>query len=168
MIILLALVGAAWAYYHFTPTTANTTSAPQSINYGQPTQDEISTGESIKNNASSGNGSDQSSNPEPSTDGSLSEVGMEITASNQDESYLYVRTLIQTLTSSGTCTLTMTGPASKLYVATSGVQALPSTSTCAGFNIPLSSLSLGIWTISIKFTNTAVKASISKEITIQQ
>jgi hypothetical protein len=92
---------------------------------------------------------------------------MEITAANQDESTLHIRTLIQTVASSGTCTLNMTGPNNKQYSASVDVQSLPSSTTCKGFDIPLTSLTPGTWKIAIEFNNETLLASTTKEVVIK-
>ncbi|MNY56713.1 hypothetical protein D3C86_1928200 [compost metagenome] len=61
----------------------------------------------------------------------------------------------------------MTGPQAKTYTATVAVQALPSSSTCKGFDVPLDNLSSGAWTIKINFNNDELTASTSKEIIIE-
>lgn len=58
-------------------------------------------------------------------------VDVSITATNQNENNLQIRTLIQALTSTGTCTLTMTKGAATV-IKNVNVQALSSTSTCQG------------------------------------
>jgi hypothetical protein len=112
-------------------------------------------------------GSDPAPNPQPIEGSSKQSVGMEITAANQDESTLHIRTLIQTVASSGTCTLNMTGPNNKQYSASVDVQSLPSSTTCKGFDIPLTSLTPGTWKIAIEFNNETLLASTTKEVVIK-
>lgn len=100
------------------------------------------------------------------SDSTTSTVNMSISAANQDGTTVYIRTLIEAVTSSGACTLTMTGPDSKTYTNTAKVQALASSSTCQGFNIPTTSLSKGTWNFTITFENTTQKGSASGTITI--
>jgi hypothetical protein len=136
------------------------------------TEKENKTGTDIKkqsvdnSNKGSQTGSDPSPAPKPVPGTTKSSVGADITSANQDATYLYVRTLIQAVTSSGTCTLTMTGPSQKSYSASADVQALPSTSTCKGFDIPLSRLTPGAWTISVVFSSSTLTASATKNVTI--
>lgn len=144
-----------------------------SINYSPATQEEQQAGQQIKeqnskvdNGANTNSGSDPSPAPTPSTDGSKPTIGFEITAANQNGNTLNIRTLLQTLSSTGTCTLTMTGPSGKTYTATAETQTGPSTSTCKGFDIPISTLSAGVWKITIQFENASVKGSASREVTI--
>ena len=143
------------------------------INYGPSTAEERQAGEEVKDQYSKSTegintnaGSDQSPAPTPTPDGSKSTVGVEVTAANQNGNVLNIRTLIQTVSSDGTCMLTMSGPSSKQYSATSDVQAGPTTSTCKGFDVPTSALSAGKWTITIQYEDTSSKGSSTKDITV--
>lgn len=162
--ILLAGV-LIWIYHSQAPAEAPKHDS-QTINYAPPSKEESETGESIKKNANS-NTNSQPPSATPPDNTQQSTAGMEITATTQDTNSLYVRTLIQTVTSSGTCTLIMHGPGSRTYTTTSPVQPLPNTSTCAGFNIPISKLSAGTWSLLIKFANSSTSASVSKEVTVK-
>lgn len=90
-----------------------------------------------------------------------------ITVTNQSSGILYIRTKIEAVTSSGSCTLKMNGPSNKTYSATSQVQALTSYSTCQGFNVPISNLTPGIWNISISYSEGSHSATMQKDINIQ-
>jgi hypothetical protein len=165
-VILLAGMAAAAAFYF----KVGPFSVDPSLN--PPTREEKATGKDIKqqtvdqDSKGSQTGSDPSPSPKPIPGTSKSSVGADITAVNQDTAYLHIRMLIQAVTSSGTCTLTMSGPQQGSYSNTVEVQALPSTSTCKGFDIPLSKLSKGTWTINIKFSNSTLTASASKSVVI--
>lgn len=164
-IVVLAASG-VFAYRHFTQKPAASTDTG-SVNYDPPTQEEKSTGDAIKEQGLSG--SDQA--PQPTTPASPSDthstVGMDITALNQASGTLYIRTLIQAVTSSGKCYLTMKGPDGKAYSASVGVQAGPSSSTCAGFDIPVSSLDSGTWSVSITFENDTLRGAATKDVAVQ-
>lgn len=103
------------------------------------------------------------SNP-PASNG-LQSVAMSITALNQTSTTLQIRTQINTVTSEGTCNLSLTN-GTQTVTRTSGVQALASVSTCQGFDVPLSSLPPGNWTAQITFSNTTSTGNVSKQITI--
>lgn len=113
-----------------------------------------------------GTGSDPLPDPTPDPNGGKPVVGMEITAANQSDGTFNVRTLIQTVTSSGTCSLRMTGPNGNIYTATADVQAMPSSSTCKGFDVSTANLMAGDWTVSVAFENDELKGTASKEVTI--
>lgn len=172
-IIALMVIGVtAYAFISkigpFAPSDQN----ESGINYNPPSEDEKKAGEDIKNNVDSGLGnppvgSDPSPPPDPIPSRTKSKVGMDITAANQSGDTLVLRTIIQAVTSSGTCTLTMIGPNNKTFRQEVGVQALASSSTCQGFNVPLSSISTGQWKVQIGFSNDTLQASTEKDVTIQ-
>jgi hypothetical protein len=170
-ILLLGLLGTATAYYYragpFTPKMDN------SVNLNKPSEEELKSGSDIKQQTVTSDenksqiGSDPTPEPQPIENSNKKSIHAEISAANQDESFLYVRTLIQTVASSGTCELILTGPQNKTYTAIAAIQPLPSSSTCKGFDIPLSSLTPGAWTIKINFNNDELTASANKEVTIK-
>lgn len=161
---LLLLVGGVFAYKYF---TRKSVVIENGINYSAPSDEEKSTGDAIKQQGASGSDPVPEPTPPASTTDSHSTVGVDITALNQSSGTLYVRTLIQTVTSSGTCSLSMVSANGKTYTASSSVQAGPSSSTCQGFNIPVSSLENGNWSVTISFQNDTLKGSATKDITIQ-
>lgn len=171
VLVLLATIGIAAAYqYKVGPFMPN---VDDSINLDKPSEDELKAGSDAKQRTVDSDenknqtGSDPAPEPQPIENSDKKSVHAEITAANQDESFLHVRTLIQTVASSGTCTLVMTGPQAKTYTATAAIQPLPSSSTCKGFDIPLDNLSPGAWTIKIDFNNDELTASTSKEVIIE-
>jgi hypothetical protein len=113
-------------------------------------------------------GSDPSPAPTPSPNGGKSTVVVSITAATVDKSAatLYVRSLIQTISSNGTCTLSMRHSSGRTYSNSAGSQAGPSTSSCKGFNVPLSELTPGKWTITIHYEDATVTGSAEGEVVI--
>ncbi|HEU4715737.1 MAG TPA: hypothetical protein VFS14_02810 [Candidatus Saccharimonadales bacterium] len=89
-----------------------------------------------------------------------------ITAANQNGAMLQIRTLIEAVSSDGSCKLTLTkGSETRTYAA--GVQAQSSTSTCKGFDVPTSDLSNGEWQAAIDITIQDKKAHLTKNVTIK-
>lgn len=113
-------------------------------------------------------GSDPSPEPTPSSNGKKPTVGVSITATTIDKesNTLYIRSLIQTISPSGRCTLSMHNTSGQTYSNSVELQAGPSTSSCKGFNIPLSQLSPGKWTINIHYEDSNVTGDTEGEITI--
>lgn len=169
IIVLLAGAG-IFAYIQLSNSKST-----ESVNLAPPTDEQKKAGESAKSNTVSpetindkGNSSgSDSTSPTPSQDGSKATVSAEITAANQNDGVLQVRSLMHAVSSSATCTLTMTGPGSKTYTSSAEVQALPSSTACKGFDVPVSSLSSGNWNIEIKFSSDRYEATTTKEVTIQ-
>ena len=113
-------------------------------------------------------GSDPSPEPTPSSNGKKPTVGVSITTTtvDKDSNTLYIRSLIQTISSSGRCTLSMHNTSGQTYSNSVELQAGPSTSSCKGFNVPLSQLSPGKWTINIHYEDNNVTGDTEGEITI--
>lgn len=142
----------------------------QSVNLDSPSDEEIKAGNSIKENSlnqsSSNTSSDPIPEPTPSEDGTGLTVDAQITSINKSSSTLSIRTLIQQVTSSGRCELTLSGPNGATVSVTSDVQALPNGATCKGFDVPLSDLSTGDWQVTLKYTNDDIKATASQKVAI--
>lgn len=92
-------------------------------------------------------------------------VGVTITSITTNDNAVQVRSLIEAVTSSGSCTLTFSKNGTNV-VKTSGIQALPSSSTCKGFSIPLGELSKGTWNVTLNVTadNKTGSATASFEV----
>ncbi len=169
--ILLAgaiVCGALYSLGYFTakPTPATT------INYGPPTTDQTTTGAAIKSssaNSSAGkstNSSDTPPAPTPITGSTKKSVQVSITASGQNNSLYQIRALIGALMDDGTCTLVLTqGPNSVTKTATT--QALASSSTCRGFDIPVSELGTGQWQLDLSVSSPTLIGSVNSTITVK-
>lgn len=175
--VALCAIGAATYVYAFDGNilgwTSGASSRKNGIDYGKPTNEQIEGEKDItdrniesSNNGEDANGvgSDRPQDPQPQASGK-STVNLSITAANQNESVYQIRTLIGNITSEGGCTLTLT-KGSQVVTKTSGVQSLPSGSTCQGFNIPLSELSPGTWQLSIIFENSTVIGKSQRAIIV--
>lgn len=141
-------------------------------NFKSATPEEITNGETIKTRNIEDGDSKQSSgstplpDPSPSEDGGKPTVDAQITAVNVDTSMLRIRVLIQSITNSGMCILTLTKEGVLPYSLSADVQSLPNGTTCEGFDIPLSELSSGVWTANVEFENDSIRATTSEEITV--
>lgn len=125
----------------------NNPPSTEQINNGQNIKDQ-----SIKNSGSSG--SDQPLTPIPQTDG-RNMVGLTITSIiKADASLIKISTLISYLDQSGSCSLVVKDSrASTMYSSTVGVQAMSSSSTCKGFDVPTTNLSPDTYTFNLKYTS---------------
>lgn len=163
---LVVVTGGILGYLYVTQTGPFAPAA-QGINYAPATSEEIKAGEDIKEQNSKTDTTGSDTSPAASQENtSKSTVGIEITAANQNGNTINVRTLIQTLSSSGSCTLSMTGPAGKTYNASAKTQSGPSSSTCMGFDIPTTSLSPGAWTMTINYEDSSSQGSVTKDLTV--
>lgn len=114
------------------------------IDYNPPTQEQIDAGNDAKNQTIKENEGETS---DPS-DG----LEVTITAANQNTPNFQIRTLVSQLLTSGSCQLTMTKDTQTIF-RTVNIQAASSSSTCQGFDIPLTDLSAGIWNVKISVTS---------------
>jgi len=107
-------------------------------------------------------------NPKPAEDSNGDErsAGVSVSRTSQSNSLFSIGTLIDVVTNEGSCTLTMT-KGSAVVTKTASVQAGPSSSTCAGFDIPLAELSSGTWTLNIVFENSEYKGKTSEQVTVK-
>lgn len=167
----LILIGVTVAYYFKIGPFNNQLN--DSINLNEATQEEKNTGAGIKqqsiksSNDKTQTGSDPSPAPQPIEGSDKKTVGMEVSAVSQGDSTIQIRALIQTITNTGTCSLSMKSTQGLTYTATADVQALSSSTTCKGFDIPLNQLTPGTWTTSIDFSNTTITASTEKEVIVK-
>jgi hypothetical protein len=173
LLVILA-VGAASIYlYKFHGNLFGWQPFPEktsSINYDKPTEDQKKAGtdtkeKSVVDTKPNPSGSDQAPAPTPQPNGK-SQVSITITVANQNGSTLQIRSLISAVTGTGTCTLTLT-KSGKTVTTTVGVQALASSSTCQGFNIPTSELSPGTWQLALHFENNELIADTTKTVSVQ-
>lgn len=176
-VILIIILGASALYFYkfngkifgWSPVAASNST----VDYNPPTQEQIDAGNQIKEentkqdeskpNENNNTPSDQPAN----TPAQQNTVGMNITAANQNGSMLQIRTLINIVSSSGTCTLNLTKSGSPTVTKTANVQALPSSSTCQGFDVPVAELSSGTWTATVQYTNGATKGSATQNIVVK-
>lgn len=94
-----------------------------------------------------------------------STVDLTITKKDSANNFLQIRTVIGTLTNSGSCTLTLSRNGFSIVKSTA-VQALVSESTCTGFDVPLSDLAAGVWSVDIHFENNSLQADVKDSVTI--
>ncbi|MDB5165275.1 MAG: exported protein of unknown function [Candidatus Saccharibacteria bacterium] len=141
--------------------TATTQNDKPSTNLDKPTDEQIEAGNDIKEE-SIGTKSDPVSQP----GSGKQSVEVIITAANQNSGMLQVRAQISGVVSIGQCILTMS-KAGQTVTKTADTQGLASTSTCKGFDIPVSELSTGSWNANLTYENDTLSGTTSRVITIQ-
>lgn len=134
------------------PTTTDT------VNLDPPTTDQQTAADEQKK---------QSLDNEQSTPPNTSPLSVIISAANENSStsMLQIRTLIDKITSTGQCTLTLQ-KSGQTITKTATIQAGPSNSTCQGFDVALSELSSGTWQISVSVSSGDQSGSATSEVTI--
>lgn len=164
-VVALLLVGTAAAYYyHVGPFHVDKS---PTINLKPLTSEQKKAGEIQKKAIviPDRNAKQNLPGTTPADTSTGSDVVTDITAF-QDGDAVRVRNLIKTVASDGTCTLTLTN-GNTTATKTSGIQALPSSSTCKGFDVPTSELSPGDWNITIAVTINGSTGSASKTLTVK-
>jgi len=133
-------------------------------NLTPPTKQQVDSGNAVKKQTIT---KDQSSKPNATTSTTTVPQSFTVTvsASGKTDQAFQVRVLIDKLMADGVCTISLQKDGATI-TKTAKTQALSSSSTCQGFDIPLSSLSSGAWgyTITVKDsdnTNSTVSGSIA-------
>lgn len=169
-VLALALVGGgvyAYSKTHSSPSSSSdSTSKTQTdksqnkeVNKAPATSDQVQAGNDAKLNTVTQN--DAQSTPTPAS------FTATITAASQYNGTVSIRTLISGVVSqSGTCNLTITNGSQKI-TNSAATQALADSTTCQGFNVPVSQLGSGTWNITITATINGQSASASKTLAVQ-
>ena len=135
-----------------------------SVDYGPATSEQQKAGSATKSGSTD-------IPPKPTTipGSTLKNVELLITSANQDQSGspLHVGTQISAVVDTGTCSLTLTKAGETTVTKTAGAQALASTSTCQGFDIPSSELSVGTWQILLGYSSSTLTGSATKDVVIK-
>jgi hypothetical protein len=143
-----------------------------SINLDEPTDEQKQAGDDIKKQNLENEGKDSTGNtdttetPETQPGPDKSKVSITITSSSADTTTYRLRALISALESSGTCTLTLTKD-QQTVTKTADIQPSATTSTCKGFDIPVSELSAGQWNATLTYESDTLLGSASTSVTIK-
>jgi len=158
-VLLLAVISALTYVYAFNGNILGW----KATSNGPATTEQQQSGSSAKS------GSNSDSTPAPATipGNDKKNVQLTITAANQNGSILQIRALIGAVENTGVCTLTLTSTGKTTVTKTADTQALASTSTCQGFDIPVSELSTGTWNILIQYSSPSLTGSVTQDVTIK-
>lgn len=144
-------------------TKTNSRGNTTEIDNNPPTKEQVKAGKAIK----SGGSSDTPIGPTTVEGSDKKSVQLLITAANQNDPYLQIRTQINAVESSGTCTLTLTNNQGKIVTKTADIQALAKTSTCQGFDVPLSELSVGNWHIKVTYFSNTMTGEVTVDKVVE-
>ena len=139
-----------WTTKTQTPDTSN-----QPFNTQPPTDEQIKNGANTKDNTQT--------NSDKNKPGKLI---VSLSAINQTSSLLQIRAITSTVSGAGSCSLTLTN-GDKVVTKTADLQALPSSSTCKGFDVAKSELSKGIWKITVDITIGTQSGTITDSVEIK-
>lgn len=90
-----------------------------------------------------------------------------ITAASQNDNLLQIRTMIKPLESEGSCELTLSKPNETAITRSAEVQAMPSYSTCKGFNVDVSGLTPGRWDMKVVYISDTTTSTARGSVTIR-
>lgn len=174
LILLLAVISAStyywWGAKKIFVADTDTTPSASSPNLAPPNEDQKRGGEHAKSTTIDQNKPSRSSQTQAaSTSGPLSSITVDVTTKSPyvaSDSVYQIRTLIQKVTNTGTCTLKLTSGV-RVVTKTTSVQALSQYSTCKGFDIPKSELSPGIWNLNLTVDVENYSGSTSGIIQVQ-
>lgn len=164
ILILGAGSAAVFGYTHRQQPATVTNNEPSldpnrnKVDLGSATTDQQQAGKDIKKETV-----DSNNQPTPSPGANIPVI---ISAASQNGSTLQVRSLIQSVISDGTCSLELSHNGQKV-TKSSGVQAMSSSSTCQGFDIPTSELSPGTWTIQLMISAKEGAGAATRSVDIQ-
>lgn len=142
----------------------NTIRKTNSVDYGPATPEQKAAGRKAKSGSSE---TPPAPTPIPGSD--KKNVQVTITNPNpiQNGSVVQIRTQIGAVEDTGVCTLTLTSPGRATVKKTASTQPLASTSTCQGFDIPVSELSAGTWHALVEYSSSTLTGSAATDIVIK-
>ncbi len=167
IIVLCAIVGILALLIVVNKTTNSsptTTQEPRStVDYKNASEDQVSAGDAAKGDFSKRDSEAslerQEANGTPSEQ--KSDTAVVISSTTINSGIVSIRSILQTIDSSGTCSVSLT-KASKILSRSSGTQSMGSYSTCSGFDINTSDLSSGEWEIQLNYKGSSGQAGTAK------
>lgn len=170
-IISILIVVSGLAYYVFGLNGSlfgwkfHQDTASNTIDLAPPTQEQQKAGQDAKQSAideDQGKPNQDSDSPKVDED----TLKISFTSVYQNDTTLQARVQIDPLVSKGSCTLTLVKDGS-MITKTAAVYAMASISTCQGFDVPVSELSVGTWNLTISVTSSSASGSASTSTQIQ-
>jgi hypothetical protein len=167
VIIVLILAGIGYGIYQVATSRSTTNDNPSNVNKvnsSPPTDEQVQAGTEAKRQTVENN---EITKPD-GTDGKTSQqIAATITSANQNGSSVTIRTLITgSVSSSTSCSLTVTNDATSI-TKTAAAQSLASSATCQGFDIPVSELGAGMWSIQLTVTSGTQSTAASTSLIVK-
>jgi len=168
LIALAIIAGLTLVYGVFAFQTKAWPFSPAStVNLNPTSSEEKSTGEEIKSDSVNNNTPPNKATPSNDISPSAASASVLFSATTQDNTTYHIRVLIETVLDGGTCALSLTKSGEQTYTANADIQSGPSSSTCKGFDIPLTDLSPGTWVATVTITSGSTTGTATKDITVQ-
>jgi len=167
VIVFVVLATGAIAYSVLRSSSSGSGSSSTPINSSESTDNKVNLDPPTQEQKDAAGDQKKQSLDKPTSQNTTSTLPVIITAANQnkDSSTLQIRTLIENVTSTGSCTLTLIKDGQTISKSSS-IQAGPNNSTCQGFDVALSELSLGTWSIRVDVASGQQSGTASSEVTI--
>jgi predicted secreted protein len=167
-VVIALLLVAVGGYFVYAATSnnapPNSAKSDQTQRYDKASDEEKDAGQQAKDETVEESDVKNPSSPSPSASSSPT-VPIQITASAQNGSVYQIRVLINSVVSESTCTLVLEQGNSRV-TKTASTQTLAQTSTCQGFDVPTSELSLGTWKTTISLSGSS-QGSVTGEIEVR-
>lgn len=164
VLVLLCSGGAVSAYLLTRKAPVDSTDTPvtetynrNDVNLDTSTDEQQKAGSDIKKESL-----EKEKTPQPTKT-----LPVSFTSVSQSDGMLRVRSLIEAVSSSGTCILTLTSSNGTTITKNSSTQALASNSTCQGFDVSLSELSKGSWKVVLAVSIDSKNGSATQTIEIK-
>jgi cytoskeletal protein RodZ len=169
VVAILIAVGAG-AYFLFSPKDEQNTKNSTGTTNSQSKSADSSTEETGKNTTNTDDADHEAEkNITPSYEGENTNTSQTLTGvinyAGVTNGTLIIRTTVNQALSSGTCQLTLSS-GSKTATRSSNITQNPSSSTCEGFDIPISELGSGSWNITITITSGDRSGELKGNVTI--
>ncbi len=100
------------------------------------------------------------------TGGSEQKTNLSISSVSQNGSLLIIRTIIDGIDDKGTCGVTLSRGGDHVVRDTVGTQAMHGYSVCAGFDIDTAELVKGNWNLTVEYTGSLGRGSVSQDVDI--
>jgi hypothetical protein len=159
ILIGAAYAGAAFMYkwYPFQVSPQPIEEQVNNVNYEEATKEQQNAPTEMTEEGSK-------NQPQDSTQDTIT---VAITSSQVDPSgALRIGTIIQTLVSSGECTLSVKKGNQEVDLQKADVQALSNSSTCKGFTVPAIKLTSGTYTLTVSYAGDKGKGSAQTEVAV--
>lgn len=172
IIILAILLAGVWIYVSLFSSNgqqSKSSDSPVPQQYYPPLDDVNSPEKDSQAEQNQQSSREPEKNITPAYEGDSSGDPKTITGSINHKSVtggnLVIRSTINQSLSTGKCDLTLTS-GQKIVTKSSSIIQNPSSSSCEGFDIPISELGTGKWSIKIIFSSGDATGSMSSEVTI--
>lgn len=167
LIILLAVAVSAFFVLHKSTNsvidTTKSNSDVNKVNYESATSDQIKSGSSTKEDNATSNTDGQTANDNAKA---ASHVTITVAQENAAKTAVQIRSYIDVLDSTATCTLTLTKESATVS-RTASVQVSANVTTCMGFDVNVSDLSPGTWSATVAYLGNTASGSATTTVSVQ-